>query len=185
MKTNTKLSIIAFMALSIAVSSCKKDKKELPKVDENELITTIKLKFTNDKDANDVQFFTWKDIDGKGGKDPVIDDIKLIANTTYKMEVNKVLNETSTPVEDITEEIVEENYEHLLVYKPSPTNLLSVLITDEDKNKFPVGLMANIGTGNARNGTLQIILRHQPGVKDGTEAPGNTDFDITYKVTIQ
>lgn len=184
MKTNTKLSLIAIMAITFAVSSCKKDKKELPPVDENELITTIKVKFTNATNPTDVKTFTWKDLDGQGGADPVVDEIKLATNKTYNMEIAEVLNETATPVQNITEEIEEEDYEHLLVYKPS-TNLLTVQITDKDKNNYPVGLMAVVNTNTAKNGTLQIILRHQPGVKDGTEAPGSTDFDITYPVKIQ
>ncbi|TAE35455.1 MAG: hypothetical protein EAY66_08795 [Sphingobacteriales bacterium] len=172
------------MAITFAVSSCKKDKKELPPVDENELITTIKVKFTNATNPTDVKTFTWKDLDGQGGADPVVDEIKLATNKTYKMEVTAVLNETTNPAQDITEEIKEEDYEHLFVYKPS-TNLLTVQITDKDKNNYYVGLMADVNTNTAKNGTLQIILRHQLGVKDGTEAPGSTDFDITYPVKIQ
>lgn len=183
MKTNSKLSIIAIMACTFAISSCKKE-KELPKVVENELITTIKLQFTNTTDAADVKTFTWKDIDGQGGNPPVIDEIKLAPNKTYKMEVVKILNETSTPAEDITEEIAEEDYEHLLVYKPLPIGALTVTITDKDKNNLPVGLKADVRTGSAATGTLQVILRHQVGVKNGTEAPGSTDFDITFNVKI-
>lgn len=184
MKTNTKLSIIAFMMLTIAVSSCKKDKKELPKVDENELITTIKLEFKNAANPADVKIFTWKDIDGDGGNPAVIDDITLKPNTKYDMKVVAVLNETTNPVEDITGEIEEESFEHLLVYKPS-ANLLTVLITDKDKNSLPIGLEATVETKAVTTGNLQVILRHQPGVKDGTEAPGSTDFDISFNVKVQ
>jgi hypothetical protein len=37
----------------------------------------------------------------------------------------------------------------------------------------------------ASTGYLQVVLRHQPNVKDGTFAPGSTDFDAGFKVTIQ
>ncbi|TAH00889.1 MAG: hypothetical protein EAZ15_08165 [Sphingobacteriales bacterium] len=184
MKTNTKLSLIAFMAFSLAISSCKKDKKELPPVDESELITTIKLQFTNASNATDIKTYTWRDIDGDGGAAPVIEEILLAANTNYNMEIVKILNETTTPPEDITEEIAEEDYDHLFVYKPS-ADLLTLQITDKDKNNLNVGLMGLVTTGAAKNGTLQVVLRHQPGVKDGTEAPGSTDFDITFNVKVQ
>lgn len=185
MKTNTKLSIAAIMAFSLAISSCKKDNsKELPKVAENELTTTIKLQFTNAANPTDVKTFTWKDIDGEGGNAPVSNDIVLATNTNYKMEIAEVLNETTSPVEDITEEIKEEDYDHLFVYKPT-ADLLSINITDKDKNNLNVGLKADVRTGSAKTGNLRVILRHQLGVKNGTEAPGSTDFDITYKVVIQ
>ncbi len=184
MKTNTKLSIVAIMVFTFAISACKKDKKELPKVDEPELITTIKLTFTNTNNAADVKTFAWKDLDGQGGAAPMVDTIKLAANTNYNLEITEILNETATPVENVTEEIEEENYEHLFVYKPS-ASLLTVAISDKDKNKLPVGLMAVVNTNTAKTGTLRIVLRHQKGVKDGTEAPGSTDFDITYPVKIK
>lgn len=183
MKRNTKLSLIAFIALSISVSSCKKDKKELPKVNEGELITTIKLTFTEANNPSNTKTFTWRDIDGEGGDAPVIDDIILASNKIYNMEVTQILNETTTPPEDIIEEIKEEDYDHLLVYKPS-VDLLTVQITDKDKNNIKVGLKGTVTTAATKNGTLQIILRHQPGVKDGTEAPGSTDFDIMFNLKV-
>ena len=185
MKTNTKISLIAFMAFSLAITSCKKDKKELPKVDEGELITTIKLEFTNTGNPADVKTFIWRDIDGQGGEEPLIDEIKLLPNTNYKMIVAAVLNETTTPAENITEEIEEENYEHLFVYKPNPADALAITITDKDIKNLPVGLKADVRTGAAKTGILNVILRHQVGTKNGTEAPGSSDFDITYKVKIQ
>ncbi len=185
MKTNTKLSLIAFMAITVAVTSCKKDKKELPKIDENELFTTIKLKFTDQANTSDVKTFIWRDVDGDGvGNPAVIDNIILKPNTNYNMEVSEILNESATPVQNITDEVKEESDEHLLVYKPS-LNLLTVDITDKDKNNLQIGLSSIVKTNTAKNGTLQVILRHQPGVKNGTEAPGSTDFDISFNVKVQ
>jgi hypothetical protein len=60
-----------------------------------------------------------------------------------------------------------------------------VAITDKDSKNLPVGLESTWTTGTSANGALQIILRHQPGVKNGTESPGNTDLDVTFQVKLQ
>ena len=60
-------------------------------------------------------------------------------------------------------------------------------ITDQDTNvpPLPVGLMSVITTGNTSTGTLEVILRHQPNVKNGTYPPGSTDLDVFYPVKIE
>lgn len=79
--------------------------------------------------------------------------------------------------------------------EPIPTPLtagiaslnLTVTITDHDSNKtpFPVGLESQFKTGATSTGWLRIVLRHQPNLKDGTYAPGSTDMDAGFNVTIQ
>lgn len=67
-----------------------------------------------------------------------------------------------------------------------PLNL-TVTITDHDTNSqaYPVGLESNFATGAAGSGWLRIVLRHQPNSKNGTYAPGSTDMDVGFNVTIQ
>ncbi len=64
---------------------------------------------------------------------------------------------------------------------------LTVTITDHDTNPqaYPVGLECNFTTGAAGSGWLRIVLRHQPNSKNGTYAPGSTDMDVGFNVTIQ
>ncbi len=174
--------ILAVVVGAIAFTGCKKD--ELPDVDENELITTFRLKFINNADDSDTQTITWKDLDGDGGADPVIDELSLQANAVYSLSVDAVLDESKSPAEDIKEEIAEENDEHLFVYTPS-TGLNAVFNNfDKDENNLAVGLTATVTTGAASSGTLKVTLRHQPDVKDGTSAPGSTDMETTFTVTI-
>lgn len=189
MKSKFKfLMIVAAMGLSI--SACKKD-KPLPDVNEQELITTLSLKFTNMANPSDVKTFTSKDLDGDGGNPPQNQPIILAANTTYNLEVSQLLNETKNPAENILEEVKKESDEHLFVYKPSPTDLMNITITDKDVNNLPIGILGRAATGEARAGTLTVILRHQPPmangtrVKNGTEAPGATDTERLFTVTIQ
>lgn len=186
-KNKLKFGMIAVLALALGVSGCKKDDdEELPEADENELITKVSLKFTNTADASDVATVTWADPDGEGGVAPTIGTLTLKPSATYNLEVSEVLNETTDDEEErnVLNEINEESDEHLWVYKPSGVNL-SIVRTDKDANNLEIGLKGRATTGVAGTGTLQVILRHQPGVKDGTEAPGSTDFEGTFPVTIQ
>jgi hypothetical protein len=101
------------------------------------------------------------------------------------MEVDAVLNESANPVANIKEEVAKEAVDHLFVFKPAPANILTVTVTDKDSKNLPVGLVADAVTTGAGTGTLQVILRHQPGSKNGTEIPGSTDLDATFNVRVQ
>ncbi|NOT74387.1 MAG: hypothetical protein HOP08_05615 [Cyclobacteriaceae bacterium] len=71
---------------------------------------------------------------------------------------------------------------------PAGNNLnLSITITDHDTNvpQLPLGLDSKFVTGTASTGWLRIVLRHQPNGKDGSYAPGETDLDVGFTVTIQ
>lgn len=183
MKNNLKLMLITAIGAVTSFTACKKD-GPLPDVNEEELITTLTLKFSNAADPADIKTFTWKDIDGDTGNPPIIDNITLAANSTYTVEIDALLNESELPAEDIRAEVEEESADHLIVYKP--TGNLTITATDKDVNNLPIGLEASAVTTAAGTGTLQVILRHQPeGAKDGTEAPGSTDLDATFNVTVQ
>ncbi len=67
-----------------------------------------------------------------------------------------------------------------------PLNLL-VTITDHDSNpqQYPIGLESNFVTGAAGTGWLRVVLRHQPNTKNGTFAPGSTDLDVGFSVSIK
>ena len=71
MKNNPfKYLIFAFAIVVISLNACKKD--DLPDVEEEELITTISLTFTNINSPSDVRTVTWRDLDGDGGNAPII-----------------------------------------------------------------------------------------------------------------
>lgn len=68
----------------------------------------------------------------------------------------------------------------------TPLNL-TVTTTDFDTNSppLPLGFKISFKTGAASTGYLRVVLRHQPNVKDGTFAPGSTDLDVGFTVSIQ
>lgn len=177
------LTILALAVAVITVSSCKKDAPD--PVQDSENLTTLKLNFTS---GGVTKTFAFKDIDGIGGNAPVVDNISLDANKTYSVTV-QVLDESKSPAEDITSEIETESFEHLFVYTPTPSNLLTITRTDKDNRNLEIGLKASAVTTNAGTGTLRVVLYHQPPqngvpIKDGT-AKGSTDFDAQFNVTIK
>lgn len=166
------------LATLLLLMSCGEDPDP---VNEEELITTVILKFTPVMGGPTVNF-TWRDLDGDGPNQPVIQTITLNANTTYSVAI-QLLNESETPAEDITEEIEEEADEHLFCFEVSNGLNLSITRTDTD-GAFEVGLESEWVAGAASTGQVTVILKHQPGVKNGSCAPGEVDVEATFPVTI-
>lgn len=181
-----QIHLITTVFIAVALQACKND-SDLPKlpqpINEPEVITSLSITFTDSANANNVITARFIDNDGDGGNQPsTFDTIKLKTNTTYFASLalfNGILNE------EITSEIEQEANDHLFVYKPSGSNL-NISVTDRDSNTpaLPVGIKSTWRTGNTGNGTLQIILKHQPGIKDGTEVPGDTDVDLNFQIRI-
>lgn len=173
------------IAASLLVVACKKDddKVEDPHHDhdhETELITTVQLAFTGPDDATGVYTFSFSDIDGEGGNAPVIDTIRLDAGAYYNCNLT-FLDESKSPAEDITEEIKEEDEGHLVCFS-STLSGMNFERLDTDGN-YGVGLVSKWShTGDAENGNVTITLKHQPGVKDGTCEPGETDVEVTFVI---
>lgn len=137
-----------------------------------EEITTVRLVFANGPTV------TWEE---GATANP---EITLDANTTYTVKA-EFLDETDpADVEDITAEILEEDDEHLVCYEVTGGATATITRTDSDGN-FEVGLNTEWVTGEASTGSVMLELRHQPGVKDGTCTPGDSDVAVTFNLTVQ
>lgn len=175
------------IALLFSMTSCDPDDPD--HIHEEELITTITYTLTPQGAGNVVQL-KFQDLDGDGGNAPVYMTETLAANTVYSGSIT-LSNESETPSEDITEEVEEEAAEHQFFFQTDISDL-SVTYLDVDADGNPVGLETTLTTGDATNGQLTIILRHEPD-KDGenvsqgdiTNAGGETDINVTFDVTIQ
>lgn len=140
--------------------------------------------------------------------------LNLKPNATYNVTVG-LLDKTQTPAFDVAAEIKDRANIHSFFFQPLPTTQaliipaptgadtyplpiptplptgaplnLTVTRTDRDTNTtpLPLGITNTFATGAASTGYLQVVLRHQPNLKDGTYAPGSTDFDAGFRVTIQ
>ena len=181
----SRFALLALLTATTLFSACKKDNDNDDPTpdDDNEQITTVTYTLTPTSGGTPVSV-TYKDVDGDGGTPPTIGTLTLAANTTYT-GVLTLLDETKTPAVNTSAEILEEADEHLFVFTPAPANLVQITRTDKDKNNLEVGLQTRLVTTSAASGTLKITLRHQPGTKNGSEAPGDTDVEVTFPTTIR
>ncbi len=191
MKTNLKYMTMALFAAA-AITGCKKDEDDPvapPPINEEELITTLRLHFHS---ANNVEHFHFEfsDLDGDGGNAPVIEADTLSSDSVYSVEI-EVLDESGGSVDDITAEILAEDEEHQFFFQVSGANA-TVTYNDADADGNPVGLSTTWTVGAVSSGNVIVTLRHEPnkgaaGVSSGdiTNAGGETDIEITFPVVIQ
>ncbi|MBL7719383.1 MAG: hypothetical protein JNL72_11145 [Flavipsychrobacter sp.] len=185
------LSVAILSAFAAAFSSCKKDPIENPVVEEGELITTLKVTVT---DSNNVsKSFVYKVENGFGSSSQgtvQIDTFKLAPNYTYSYVI-EVLNESETPVEDITAEVLSERDEHLFLLTSAPaTGAGSLTLSNgsKDNQNLPFNQSGKLTSGAAGSGSFTIALLHEPTNKNGAttaETGGETDAEATFPVAIQ
>ena len=175
-----------FIALFV-FGSCDKDDPVIP--NEEEVITTLTYTLVS-QDRGTSVVLSFKDVDGDGGNDPVVEAGTLSANTSYVGSM-VLLNELETPVGEITKEVKEEGAEHQFFFDSSMADV-AVTYTDKDVNGKPIGIKTTLITGNAGSGKLTVVLKHQPdknakGVAGGdmSNAGGETDIEVTFNINVQ
>lgn len=187
MKTLKSIYLLPLLTLFLAACSNDDDTPEI--INEEEVITTLTATLIPVNGPTIT--LTTRDLDGDGPNEPVVTVSRnFSANTTYTGSLN-ILNETVSPAESITNEIEEEGTQHQFFFQAS-NNVATFTYTDSDANNQPIGLNFSLTTGNAGNGTVTIILRHEPnksasGVEEGNiaNARGETDLSVTFNVTIE
>ena len=161
---------------------------------EEEVIDKVTLTFTP-VDGGDPVVAIASDPDGPGPMDLMVEDIDLVESTEYELSITV---ENTIEGEDITEEIKEEDDEHMFFFAwtegifSDPTgdgnadNRADVVnYNDLDDNSLPVGLSTQWTTSSADlSGTFRLVLKHQPDLKSATSTidDGGTDLDITWNV---
>lgn len=178
------LSVLSFSILA----SCSSDDDNPDPVNEEEIITTVRLELVP-ATGGDTVVFQSQDLDGEGPDAPVVTiSGNISASTAYNGEI-EFLNELESPAEDITLEVLEEGDEHQVFYTfTSGAAGSSVAYNDTDSDGNPIGVDITFNSGAAsNNNTLVVVLRHEPsktasGVSDGdiTNAGGSTDAEVTF-----
>jgi hypothetical protein len=178
----------AIIIFALVFSSCKPEEPVIP--NEEELITTLTYTLTP-LNGGTPTVFSFTDPDGDGGNPPIFSIQPLEANTTYTGQI-QLESQSGGISTDITPEIKAEAVDHQFFFVPSQGLGLSVAYADADTNQHPIGLATTLTTGSAGQGTLKVILRHEPGknapgVADGDIdlAGGETDIEVSFEVTIQ
>lgn len=181
-KLNLHFTVSLFLLLSVV--GCKKD----PVVDpnENELITTLRVKLT-EKASGTQSLFEFKDLDGFGGAAPSkFDEIVLAKGKVYDCAL-QLLNESKTPVDDITLEVAAEGVDHQ-IYLSASDALAIISNYNLDSKGLPLGITSTwTAAAAAGNGTLNITLKHKPGVKAAGDlvTKGDTDIAIDFKLSVK
>jgi hypothetical protein len=186
MKTmKTSIPLLSIIAL-LFMTSCTDD-DAVTIINEEELITTVELELTNSADATNVVLFKSVDIDGEGPDNPVITITGTVnANSTYQGAV-RFLNESISPSEDITEEVIEEGDEHEVFYSSSLADF-SITKIDLDANGNPLGVITTLQTGAIGTGTLTVVLRHEPTKPNDNTligAGGETDVQVSFTLAVE
>lgn len=108
-----KTSFWALLITSIAFTSCDNDDDIIPEAENDlEVITDVKLIFTNANDSSDVVEVTAEDPDGIGVEELTVNgSIDLDANTTYNLTFT-IENHLAEEEEDHTNHSTEEEEDH-------------------------------------------------------------------------
>ena len=182
MKTMKRCSMYALLA--IAMVGCSDDDTPVV-INQEEVITTVVLTLTP-QSGNQV-VLTTIDLDGDGPDVPETSVSGSFSENTQYQGAVRFLNETETPAEEITDEVIEEADEHQVFYTISEGLNITTTYVDFDSNGNPLGINITLVTGEASSGSLTITLRHEP-VKpnDGLDsAGGETDITTTFDVSIE
>jgi hypothetical protein len=208
MKT-TITAIAMLAALSAAFTACKKDKNEEPTIeaptpptnDDNELITTMKIQF-HDTTTHVNTSYVFSDIDGAGGNPATFGNsgtdsiINIDANHVYACTI-LLLDESKNPVDTISNEVEDEGADHLFFFNsitPSGNpysvylngSMTHITYLDLDANNRGIGLKTlwTAPSMPMAKAPLTIELKHQPGVKNGSYGPGETDINVSFKLKV-
>ncbi|MEM9681376.1 MAG: T9SS type A sorting domain-containing protein, partial [Bacteroidota bacterium] len=141
-----------------------------------------------------------EDPDGPGPLSIVPEEINLMESTEYELSI---MLENTIEGEDITEEIEEEDEDHIFLFafgedvfdtpngngnvdeRTDPINY-----NDQDENGLDVGLSTQWTTSCTQDGdiidTFRVVLKHQPGLKTATSGfdVGGTDINILWDINI-
>jgi hypothetical protein len=189
---NLKTLVLAITAI-ISFNSCSKEETKKPDpVNEEELITTVRVVFTPVGGGSTVTL-NYKDLDGDGpgaATNTVTGTFAL--NKTYNGEVF-VLDESKNPAGNISEEILVEAVDHQFFYQKTGTlpvftyTPAATAANNFDSNGKPLGYKTTFVTTTAATGDLKVTLRHEGNKSasnvaagDITNATGATDFEVTF-----
>jgi hypothetical protein len=202
MRKMRNYGFLAMLVGTVVMTSCNKDEIVPEEENELEVITDVKLVFTNTTDATDIVEARAKDPDGAGVAElEILDEINLDTSKVYTLTF-EIFNNLDTPGENIGDEILEEDEEHQIFFSFSNNAYSTPLgngnidnasdplsYNDTDGNGNSVGLSTNWSTSSTQltGGIFTIRLQHQPEVKSSTSGAndGDTDFDLSFVLNIQ
>jgi hypothetical protein len=136
----SNLFIGTIVVFSLTLSGCSKSASTTtPALPGNEFLTTVQLQLTNTTDPTDVQLCSSTQMSPTSHTyqpDSIFNSnafLRLKANSTYTGRVI-ILDETQSPVDTVSDEILaRENY-HLFFFQPSPILASNIIISNTTTN---------------------------------------------------
>jgi hypothetical protein len=197
----SSVALLMLAVCSLSFTGCDSDDPQ--KEDVPELITKVTLTFTPDGGGTPV-VATAADPDGIGVQPLATSGpIVLSSGVSYALEltlVNELANATD-PEYDITAEVEEEGDEHMFFYSftnnffanPAGNGNVdnrtdAVNYDDKDSKDLPIGLHTSWTVGTVvKSGKFQVLLKHQPDLKNATSTAedGEDDLNITFDIQVQ
>ncbi len=193
MLTFPKLDCNTIVIVLILLSLIACEKVDLH---ERDAITTMYYTLEAVDSSQENVTLYYEDMDGIGGREPIVIDGYLHSNSVYKGTLNlrfaseKSMNSIEHSI--MTLGILKHPETHQVFYSISPEMELSMRYTDRDTFGFPVGLTTLLTTGRAGSGQLTITIRYDVnksanGVAQGdmTNAGGAEDIAVNFGIVIK
>jgi len=185
-----KFSLIYFSI--ICLFACTKDEVTQPQfINNTEQISSVVIRLFSIEKPDSVFGIVWRDVDGFGGLDPIVEVMNLKQNQHYQMNMI-VLNEFVNPVDTISNEIRKEAAVHQFFYYPDSLleNKLSIHVIDSDETGKPLGLLTALTTlpflagQTVKEGNMKIILSHYDGIPKTEKPSPESDMEIVFPIKI-
>ncbi len=180
---------------TLLAPGCEEDPSTPPQnTNPQEVITTLSLSLVDTSNSGNTTTAQFRDTDGPGGNQPVIDTLRLTSGTTYFCTL-LLLDESRAPVDTISNEVGEENLSHRFWFAPggNVSTRVTVVANDEDDGvpPLPIGLQTviSVSSGGSASGTYRAVLKHYDPESlkrsdvDGTL--GETDVDVVFPLILQ
>lgn len=128
-----------FIGFVISMAGCSKASSVTPALPGNEFLTTVQLQLVNSTNPSDVQLCSWTQMSPTSHTYQPDSAyfyravLNLKANTTYNGRVI-ILDETQTPVDTVSIEILQRENYHLFFFQPSPILASNIVVSNTTTN---------------------------------------------------
>lgn len=176
----------------ICLFACTKDEVTQPQlINNSEQISSVVIRAFAVEKPDSVFKIVWRDLDGFGGLDPIVEVLNLRQNQHYQMNLI-LLNEFINPVDTISNEIEKEGTVHQFFYYPDSLleSKLAIHVLDSDDTGKPLGLVSNLSTfpfaagQTVSEGNMKIILSHYDGIPKTNKPSPESDMEIVFPIRI-